>query len=195
MKGDSGPHPEARERARRLIETIYPILIVVAGIVLVIFALVPSVERVGEASFTGTASTGDTSTPVLQAGHSSAIFTYEDIPCPLFVYVLDDVEHASYLEGGSLPLRILDCDIDSLAVDIEVSYLVFRNVDPDTSLNYSFSAEFFRVRQTLLWLSLPAVSLLLVGSVILIVRMLVRGIEQISEELMSREEPRTKRRK
>lgn len=168
-------------RVRALLLRISPFVLVVAGIALAVIALTSEVEVVGQEAMEGTAPPGDTPRGVNRADYGAIVLESEVLPCPVLVYPLTLREYGIYMQEGTLPDRTLDCDNPSVALDRQVSHLIFRNVDPIDSLDYRLTLTFFRTTRPLTWVALPALGLLSAGSVIVVVRLLLGGLEKATK--------------
>ncbi|MEE9174393.1 MAG: hypothetical protein V3U30_05400 [Thermoplasmata archaeon] len=168
-------------RWRSLILRIYPFLLVASGILLSFAALTSEVELVGRAAVEGTAQPGDNSQSVNRTDYGAVVLESDSLPCELLVYPLASFEHETYLHEGELPSQTLNCDRPFLVLDRQVSHLVLRNLDPVDSFDYNVTLTFYRTTRPLAWVAFPALGLLSVGSVIILVGMLVRGLEKATK--------------
>ncbi len=170
------------EKGLRIIVAASPFLLIMAGIVLSIFSLMSDLEIVSEEVLEGRVAPGEMLGNLNRTDYGIVSFTAEEIPCPLFIYPLTKLEHMDYSEGKGLPARILDCDNSAMILDHQVSHLVLRNVDLTDAMNYTLRITYYRSTQPFPWIVFPAVGLLIVGTSIVVTRMLTRGILQITEE-------------
>lgn len=180
---DDVPSVGWKARGKRLVTILLPLTLIGAGLVLSILASMSVLELVGEETRGGMAVPGDTFQSLNRTDYGAVVLASESIPCPLLIHPLTDSEHEDYLRGRGLPPRVLNCDRLSVTVGQQVSHLLVRNVDPVEPMNYTVHLTFFKSTQPLAWISLPALGLLLVGSVIVVFRLLVRGIERVAKEL------------
>ncbi len=167
----------------RAIWTLAPLSLVVVGVALLLVATLTETDMVGQELFEGTAPSGDTLIPVNRTGYGLATFEVSVLPCPLLVYPLSEAEYDVFTETGTLPSLSLNCDSPTGSVGRPVSHLLLRNLDPTESMSYALQVEFYRVTQPMAWVGLPGAVLLLAGTIIIILRMLHRGLERLAGEL------------
>lgn len=175
-------HPPRFGRRRNLLWLLVPILLIVAGVGLTIASSLPQSVLVGAENFEGMAAPGDTARPLTRMDYTAVAFEADDLPCPLFVYPLSQVQHRTYLASGDLPPASLNCDRPSLDLTHLVTNFLLRNLDPSEDQNYSLNATYFTVSRPNLGLGIPAIILVFLGGITLLVRMLTRGIERFMRD-------------
>ena len=168
-------------RLRALILRISPFVLLVSGIALALVALTSEVDVVGQEALEGTATPGDSALVVNRTDYGAVVLESEILPCPILVHPLTLQEYGVYMQEGTLPDRTLDCDNPSVALDHQVSHLILRNVDPIDSFDYRLTLTFLRTTRPLAWVALPALGLLSAGSIIVLVRMLLGGLEKATK--------------
>lgn len=173
-------NPRVRGLGRQ-VRRFYPVVLLALGIALALVALTSEVELVGQEERAGSAPPGDTARNVTRTDYGAVVLDSNNLPCPVLVYPLAPLEFGAYMQDGTLPPVSLDCDRETLGQDHQISHLIVRNVDPFDSLNYSLTLTFFRTITPLAWVALPALALLSAGSIILLLRMFLGGLEKAIE--------------
>lgn len=159
--------------------------LVIVGVVLLVVATASEAHLVDQGVFQGAAPPGRTLLPVNQTEYGAVTLSAPDLPCPLLVYPLTPLDLTQYQEEGILPPRSLNCQNANLTAE-RISHFLLRNVDPTEPMNYTVAAQFYRLSQPHAWLVVPGGALLLVGTAMVIVWLLQRGLGGLSRSLDSK---------
>lgn len=166
------------------------------GLGLALLSLMPDIVSLDPVELTGSVGPrSDVSRGFPYTGYSFAHLDLEQVSsCALRVYVLGPEAAAAYNASSILPppSESLQCDRAEAAFEGPIALLVFRNEFNGTE-SYRFLVRPFASRYPYALWSLVALPLLLVGSVVIAVGVMRRGIvdlvDEIAERRAAREEP------
>lgn len=181
-----GSSPAGHSR-RENVGLLLPWILVALGIVLVVAAAFPQIERVDEAILAGEVPPRVADPrPFPYEGYSFVTLAFQERPnCRLFLFPLNAEQATRFEETGDLPdiRESLNCDAGSQEATLStpIALLVFNNTG-DEPLPYVVAVELFVVQQPWAILAVPAVILFVLGVSPLVARFLGGRITELVVE-------------
>lgn len=162
---------------------------VVSGLLLGFVSLIPDIQPAGARTLAGTVAAfsernesflSDTGLSELQLVNGS---------CAIFVTALNDAQLREFNATGNRPEPQLDCDRRIATFESPLRWVIIENRGASNQ-PYDISARFLIVRSPWGLLAIPALPMVLGGTLYLVLRSLRRGIGRLQEQLRKENEKR-----
>lgn len=170
---------------RTWLATILFVAAFVGGAALAFFASTPVVESGGTRVLMGSAPDGTSSAPLTLPSVAITDAALEVGECGLNLYFLTQFEWRGFNQSGTLPAPTLTCDLRDARLPLGTVVLVLEN-ERGIPSDYRVLLTFFQVESPLALLALPALLLVLVGSVGIIVQVLRRGLTKTLDKIIEK---------
>ncbi len=170
---------------RTWLVTILFVAAFVGGAALAFFASTPVVESAGTEVLMGSAPNGTSSDPLTLPSVAITDATLEVGDCGLNLHFLTQFELRAFNESGVLPAPTLTCDVRNARLSLGIVVLILEN-ERGAPSDYRVMLTFFRVESPFALAALPALFLVLVGSVGIIVQVLRRGLTRTLDTIIEK---------
>jgi len=168
------------------------IMAVVSGLILGFISLLPSIELAGSTNRSGTLGAFSERNESFRVDLSLSDVRLENSSCSIFVTLLNDAQLAELQTTGTRPEPQLSCDQRIATFDYALRWIIIENRGASSG-NFAVSVESYRVRSPWALLAIPAMPLVLAGTLFLAFRGLQRGIGHIRDEVDRMERKQKKR--
>lgn len=158
------------------------IVAIVSGLILGFISLIPSIEPAGSTNRSGTLGAFSERNESFRVDLGLSDVRLENSSCSIFVTLLNDAELAELQRTGSRPEPQLSCNQRITTFPYALRWIIIENRG-SSSENFAVSVESYRVRSPWALLAIPAMPLVLAGTLFLAFRGLQRGIGQIRDEM------------
>lgn len=171
---------------------VLAIVAIVSGLILGIISLIPQIVPAGTTNLSGTLAAFSDRSESFRVDAGISDVRLENSSCAIFVTLLNDAELAELQRTGGRPEPQLSCNQRIAGFRYALRWIIIENRG-SSSGNFTVSTESYRVRSPAAILAIPALPLVLAGTLFLVFRGLQRGIGQIRDEMDHIEKKQKKR--
>lgn len=159
---------------------------VILGLFLAILSALPDIEPRGLTELSRTLLPFSERNESFRTNGSLAELTLSGSSCEVYATVLDEEQLERFLANGERPEAQLDCHRRVATFEHPLRWVILENRG-SVEETLDLSAVSYAVRYPRSLLALLALPLLLGGSIFLILRLLIRGIDQLQDDRRERE--------